>query len=435
MTIEVCSYESLDAARFLREEINALNLGAARPDPFSTFEFYENYFRNDEYFPGGLGVRLWFLTAFDGGRLVGYLPLKLQTRKVMGFSSSTLGFLVTHDTDRPHLVAAPQSVEAVTAAFFNHLLQRRREWSFLELQQQDDESSLFPPPSAVDMRGYLVRQWPSLEHCSIPLRWGSLREYVASMSRNFRVNLRRQMRNLLAAGDVQLLGSADPEVTPALLDLYLCIEQHSWKAHANACIGRSAHRVEYFRGLLDPRQPMKMLIQVLVLDGVPIAGMVGGIFEQNFYALQMVYDDRYSRLAPGSAVLLMGLRQAIEARYRSFNMLSGFGYYKTRWLAELTETRIAQIYRRGSAAFWRRVAGDCKRAVMPVRTGEAAVHFNKARREVDQKVGAPEGQVLRPRVMHRPVPANAGELVAHIRKGQGEFLSKAAVAAGMPFDC
>src|SRR6185503_13328598 len=57
----------------------------------------------------------------------------------------------------------------------------------------------------------------------------------------------------------------------------------------------------------------------------------------------------------------MGMRYAIAGRFAFFNLLSGFGYYKTRWLADMTATRCAQIYRVGSLAFWRRLLGDTQR--------------------------------------------------------------------------
>src|SRR5512135_1430869 len=105
--IEVRCFDSLEEAAFLRDEVDELNRASARPDPFSTFGFFENYFRYDEFFPRGRGMRLWFLAAFLDGRLVGYLALKQVAHKVLGLQTSRLGFFVVHDTDRPHLVARP----------------------------------------------------------------------------------------------------------------------------------------------------------------------------------------------------------------------------------------------------------------------------------------------------------------------------------------
>jgi hypothetical protein len=433
--IEVRCFGSLKEAEFLREEVNALNRAGTRPDPFSTFEFFENFLRHDESFPQGQGLRLWFLAAFNAGRLAGYMALKQTASKVLGVRASKLDFLVTHDADRPQLVARPEHALAVSEAFYAYLVERKREWSFLEFRQQDATSPLFPPPAAVKLKGYSVRQWPSMDNGTVHVRWDTLDAYFKSFSKKFRSNVSRQMRSLLAAGEVEYLASSDPAATPALLELYHGIEPRSWKARTGAAIGRHPRWVDYFRGLLDARQPMRVSIQVLLLDGVPIAGLVSGAFMKGLYALHIVYDDRLSRLAPGSAVLLMGMRQAIDGRYAFFNLLSGFGYYKARWQAQMTETRIAQIYRVGRPLFWRRVLGDWKRSVFSGKPRETPALFNPLRRDVGEREGEqPDpGQISKlpidPRERER-----IAELIAEVRKAQGEFLSSAELAAVMPFE-
>jgi len=323
----------------------------------------------------------------------------------------------------------------VSEAFYAYLLERKREWSFLEFRQQDAASPLFPPPAAVKLKGYRVRQWPSLDNGTIQMRWGTLDAYFKSFSPKFRSNVSRQMRSLLAAGEVEYLASSDPATTPALFELYHGIEPRSWKSRAGAAIGRYTQWVEYFKGLLDARQPMRVSIQLLLLDGVPVAGFISGAFMKQLYALHMVYDDRLSRLAPGSALLLMGMRQAINGRYALFNLLSGFGYYKVRWQAQMTETRIAQIYRAGSLLFWRRVLGDWKRRVFSARSSEAPVLFNPLRRDIGERES---GQTERGRIPRLPISYEERERVAALiveaRKGQGEFLSAAELAAVMPFE-
>jgi hypothetical protein len=435
-TLSVRCFDSLESAAFLRNDIDALNRRSVRPDPFSTYSFYETFFRHDELNPGGGGMRVWFLAAFRNGRLIGHLALQHQTRKVLGMRTSTVGFLVTHDTDRPHVVAAPEDLAAVTVAFYQHLLSRRQEWSHLAFAQQDGCSSLFPPPAGVDLSGYLVRQWPTLENCTITVRWGSLRGYVDALTRKFRTNLGRQMRGLLAAGNVELLSSSDPASTPALFELFMGIEARSWKSQAQADTARHPQRVAYFRRLLDAGQPMRVSVHILTLDGVPVAGLISGAFLRGLYALNIVYDDRLSQWAPGSAMLLLGMRQAIEGRFEFFNLMSGFGYYKVRWLADITETCVAQIYRVGSLPYWRRLVGDWRRQLVGTQPdGTDAVRFNRVRRALSRPEPAQPGALPK-----APLPLSADErarvdaLLAQIRAGQGEFLSGAALAAVMPFE-
>ncbi|MBI3544990.1 MAG: GNAT family N-acetyltransferase [Gammaproteobacteria bacterium] len=431
--IEVRCFDSFEKAAFLRNEVNALNRASARPDPFSTFEFYQNFFRHDEDFPNGQDLCLWFLAAFDADRLIGYIALKQVAQKVFGVKTYTLGFLVTHDTDRPHLVAKAEDLQRVSEAFYAYILSRKKEWSFLEFQQQDAASPLFPPPAALDLKNYLVREWPSMENGTIHLKWNTLAEYFKALSRNSRTNLRRLMRRLFDAGEVEFVASAHPATALTLFELYRLIEPHSWKSKAQADIGRHPERIEYFKGLFDSKQPMRVSIQVLLLDGIPIAGLITGTYLKGLYALHIVYDERVSRLAPGSAMLLMAVRQAIEGRFAFFNLLSGFSYYKLRWLAQMTETRIVQIYRKGSILFWRRVFGDWKRRHFSAKKAQAPVLFNPTRRdvsgeeatEVDNKIQLEVSAEERRRI---------AELIHLVRQGEGEFLSAAELIAAMPFD-
>jgi Acetyltransferase (GNAT) domain len=175
---------------------------------------------------------------------------------------------------------------------------------------------------------------------------------------------------------------------------------------------------------------MRLSIQVLLIDGLPVAGIVCGAFERSVYALHVVYDERWNALAPGSAMLLMGMRQAIDGGCAFFNLMSGFGYYKARWLAQATPTRVGQIYRVGSLLYWRRVFGDMKRRLWPRRETGEALRFNPARRDVetsesgsrDRPPATPEAQ------------ARLAALIARARAGPGEFLSGDEFAAVMPID-
>lgn len=426
--IAVRCFESIEQAAYLRDDADALNRLSERPDPFSTFAFIDNFIRHAE--TRAAGRRPWLLAAFRAERLVGYVALERSTRRVLGWPSAAIRFLVTHDTDRPHVVARREDLQGVSAAFYAYLLGRRREWSLLEFQQQDAGSALFPPPAGVDLGGHLVRQWPSLENGTVRVRWPTLPDYIQALPKKFRANLARQLQGLLAAGRVELLASSDPLSTPALFELCLGIEPRSWKAQAAATITRDPRRVDYFRSLLDARQPMRLSIHLLLLDGVPIAGLINGAFGDGLYALHIVHDEGFARFGPGSTMLLLGMREAIAGRCAFYNLLSGFGYYKSHWLAQITETRNMQIYRRGSLPYWHRLLGDCKRRLRrvaaPAAAPAAAPLHNPARRAVRDQGRGP---------VPTPEPAErerSAALIASARNGACEFLSAAELAAALP---
>lgn len=410
--IRVRCVNVLEDALPLRAELDALNLASARPDPFSTFGFYENYLRNAERF--GPRVRLWLLLAFEDTALVGYAALKQTRARVLGLPTAKLEWLTAQVADRPHLVARRGAEAEVAQAIYAWLLERRRHWSLIELEQQEDGSPLAPPPAARAGR-LRAREWPGPANGTIVMRWASTREYFAALSHKARSNVGRQLRHLLAAGEVRLLHSADREAVGALFALYRRIEPHSWKGRAGAAIGRDARSLDYWTGLLGPRQPMRIHILVLLLDGAPVAGLICGAFHDGLHALHIVYDERVAHLGPGSAVLLMGVRLAIRGRYATFNLLRGSAYYKTRWLAQMSETRNVQVYRARGPFYWRRLLGDLVRRGS---TPAADADFNPKRRDVVAPGPAP---AQRPRGGHAGLVSRA--------MARGECLTGAQIAA------
>ena len=369
-----CLHEPADLLA-LRDDINALNLASREADPFSTYEFYSNFLARGVRLPQHEAA-LWFLAVFDDGTLVGYLALKRVVRKVLGLSTTGLELLVGHEADRPHVVARAAHLEEVSRAMFGYLMQRRDQWSWLELQGQVAPSVLDPASLDLHLPGCTVRAAPNWDNCTINLRWDSVQQYVQALSRNMRGELRRRVRQLAALGDLALLRSSDPRSTPALFDLYCEVEQHSWKSQTDVAIG-SAVRADYIRGLLDDHQPLRISVQILLLDGVPIAGLICGSLaaasHHTLYALHLTYDSRLAVASPGSVVLLMGVRHALEQGYTRMNLLAGFSYYKTRWLAELTPMHSIQIYRNGSLLWWRRMLGDAWRRVRGKPLAAAAI--------------------------------------------------------------
>ncbi len=433
--IEVRCFQNLEDVSFLRAEINALNLASRRPDPFATLEFYENYLQHDQLLSESKGSRLCFLAAFAEGSLVGYIPLKHTRHRILGLRTAKLSFFAAHDVDRPQLIARPELLDAVVTAVHDYLFDHIGNWGLLEFEQQAMDSPLLRYALESAPKGYRVRTWSGWSNWSIPIQWDSLDAYYKDFSKKFRSNVGRQMRRLFAAGELEFIGSDSPAQTPALLELYLGIEPHSWKTQAGLSISGDPARIRYFEGLLAAPQPMRISILLLLLNGVPIAGLIVGAYGGGLHALQIVFDDRLSAASPGSAMLLMGMREAIIGQHRLFNLLSGFDYFKNRWLAEGTETQCAQIYRAGSPFFWRRCLGDQARRILlrarkglPILRNPLKYAAAAPAATLTDPESAPEFLVT-PEKMHR-----VAALIAEVRSGPCQFLTATELAAAMPFD-
>ena len=424
--IEVRCLHELSDAQPWRAQLDALCAAAERPDPFSTFSFQENFLARDEFRDQDRERQLWLVCAFEDGAPIGYLPLRRRVESVFGRRVRVLTQLAIHDSDRPQLVHRPGDGPRVRDAILGWLAARTGEWEMLSLVQQDPAS---PLAEVARVPGCYVRQLPGRDNATIRLRWPDLREFHASLSKKMRNNTRRALRALLGASELTYLCTAHPGGAAQLLEAYRFVESHAWKASANAGIARSEARLHYLRGLLEPGQPMRLSISTLLLGGVPVGALISSLYERRAFALEICYDARLSSHGVGTAMLLMGVREAIARGAQSYNLMSSFSYYKRRWGADIRPTVNVEIFRPFSTAFAKAMLGDLKRRVLTPTTG--AADFNAARRGADEDEPAERGGELPPLASDEE-RARLSALVTSVRESGAEYLDAAALRAAMP---
>lgn len=383
--LEVVAHRSWDTVEPLRADVDALDRASRRPCPFATYEYLRALDAHDEY--RRPGDELLFLTALDGGRLVGYLPLRRRQERLLGVRRTRIGVLADHDTDRPHVVATEEDEPACADAFYRHLLDREPGWTLLELLFQDAASALDRAPALPAGRFY-VRRFENMPNSTIALAAPSLRDHFAALSKQFRRVVRRGVSEAFEAGRVEVVWSDDAAARLPLLDLYVDLERRSWKAAGGAGVGRDPRRLAFFRELCHPGQPMALHFLFVLLDGVPIAGKLGGTYEGRDYGLETAFDEGYRELSPGHLANLLLLHFALERGLRTLNLDGNYAYSKTRWGAAVTTTRAVQIFRVPSLHWLKARAGELRRRLRPPEARDA--HGNPARqRVVEQEAPSP----------------------------------------------
>jgi CelD/BcsL family acetyltransferase involved in cellulose biosynthesis len=365
-------------------ELAALNLASRRPCPFSTPEFLSLTLEHDEF--AAPGDELLFLLAYAGGRPVGYLPLRKTVHRALGIPYRRIESFLLGYLDRPYAVARAEDEAACAAAFYRHLRERERGWSMLDLTSQDAASALHAIVGAPG-RGYWARRLERAPNTTIPLPFTTLANYFKSLDGDFRRNVTARCRRLLNAGRVEVVSSSDLAARGALLDMYLDVETRSWKASVGAGIARHPERLAFFRALCA--SPLTTVLQVMLIDGVPIAGLAAIEFKGCWYILETTYDSAYSDLAPGYLLHLVALGGAIARGQGAFNLLHSYAYYKKSWNGVVTGTVGVQVYRVPSVPYLKARAGDLKRLL--ARRGEKEEHFNPARRAAGEQGSAKDG--------------------------------------------
>lgn len=351
-----------------------------RPSPFHTFDYLVSAENYDEHTVDDQETLL--LVAFERGRIIGYLPLVKRPSRIWGFGYISVEFLSQCVSERPYAVARSEDEERCCVAFYAHLFDVEKRWSVLQLGGQDKGSKLLPVPENIARGRFFSRCLPDLPNCTIPTPYENLSGYTEALGSEFRRSITRWTRKLLAQGNIESLSSSDPNALPQLLDLYLDIESKSWKNGTPGAMARNPARLAFFRSLLQADLPMEVSIRLVLIDGLPIAGLVCGAFQDSFYLLDIVYREDFRDFAPGNLVQLIAIHEAIEKKLQSCNLLASFAYYKSHWLADITETQFVQIFRVGSLRHIAARVGDLRKRLRPQTgdTGDTAEEFNRDKR-------------------------------------------------------
>ncbi len=257
------------------------------------------------------------LSVRDGEQLLGVAPLLRQDGQLS---------LVGHFSicDYMDFVVAPGRSHDFFPALMEALL--AEEWSELELWGlREGSPALAAMPALAAGAGLRVERETEAVAPRIELA-PSWEEYLATLSKKDRHELRRKLRRLQAAGELSLRLYTAPEDMERHVPLLLrmMVESRSDKAaFMSEQMGRFFHR-------MVPALAEQGLVRLyeLELDAKPVASVL--CFDQGgqFFLYNSGYDPQYSQLAVGLLSKALCLRDAIEAGRHCVDLLRGQEPYK-----------------------------------------------------------------------------------------------------------
>jgi CelD/BcsL family acetyltransferase involved in cellulose biosynthesis len=153
-------------------------------------------------------------------------------------------------------------------------------------------------------------------------------EFVASLSKKDRHELRRKMRNLEAAGQVTFTSVTSADELDAGLDALFHLMRVSRGDKDEFLTPR---KEGFFRGLAATFGALGMVrLSTLSLDGTPAAMTFAFEDADTVYLYNSGFDPAFGHLAVGLISKAYGIRDAIGRGKRRFDFLRGSEDYKTR---------------------------------------------------------------------------------------------------------
>ncbi|MDQ3696988.1 MAG: GNAT family N-acetyltransferase [Gemmatimonadota bacterium] len=201
-------------------------------------------------------------------------------------------------------------------------------------------------PVAVDvLRSAGYRVAVSVEQRSpilaLPETWDDL---LAAVSRNLRSQVRRYTKRLAHEGTLVFRTTTEERLEQDLRS-FLVVEGSGWKGAAGTAIRSDPCAIrlytEFARGAA---RRGSLRLQVLELDGAPIAVDYTCVVGDSAFLLKTGFDERYARVSPGLVLRAHALQAAIGERLRFYDFLGGPDRYKVQWTAELRERLLIRAY-------------------------------------------------------------------------------------------
>ncbi|WP_133716161.1 GNAT family N-acetyltransferase [Methylocaldum gracile] len=318
----------------LASEWNALLDASGLGNIFLTWEWISTWwtcFGRGRYKP-------WVITARDGndGRLVGLLPLALQTVNLAGLRLRQLSFMAGDRViDHLDAIAKPSHSHAAMPFFVDCLVGKSVEHDVVRLDAMKADSAFVKalldtieqrPDDASHMAIDSV-----CPYLSLPDTWDG---YWASIGKQSRYNFTRKAKRLQAraSGPVSYRRvETKAELSDAIREL---VRLHQARQQQKGNPGAFAQKraIEFHTAAAERFLDKGWLrLYLLTVGSQVIAAIYCYKFGGKFSFYQSGYDPAWAECSPGALIMLHAVREAISEGAEEFDFLRGEEPYKSLW--------------------------------------------------------------------------------------------------------
>lgn len=257
------------------------------------------------------------LSVREGESLVGIAPLMRK-----GDCISFIGD--TNVCDYMDFIVAPGREDAALSAIFEYL--EREEWFQLDLHcipERSPTSALLPRLYERDGVGVAVEPEDVCPIVQLPATW---EEYLITLSKKDRHELRRKLRRLDGAGSVRHYSAGDDEGLPQAMEDFLRLHRQSREDKAAFMTDKMQ---DFFKAFTTKFVSMGLQrLYFLELDGVRISSTICFDYKNTLYLYNSGYDTEYAHLSVGLLLKSLCLKDALEEGKKVFDFLRGDEPYK-----------------------------------------------------------------------------------------------------------
>ena len=174
---------------------------------------------------------------------------------------------------------------------------------------------------------------------------GTLDDFLATKTRNFRSNMRARRRDALTDPRVEIRHFTRADEVAAYMTLALQIERQCWKAREGCALASRDWEARLYEDLLQRFAGHDMTrAAVLFIDGVPAAHSMDLRHGDRVYGLKTSFDPAFGAMRPGVMLLVARLERYFADGVREFDFLGADEEYKRQWTRRGREHESLRLY-------------------------------------------------------------------------------------------
>jgi CelD/BcsL family acetyltransferase involved in cellulose biosynthesis len=319
--VKVTVFTTEDVFQILEPEWNDLVKRSISNRIFSTWEWQSTWW--SVYCPG----ELWVTTIRDDqDRLVGIAPWFIQVGPT-GRVVRNIGCVEV--TDYVDLIIDAQFTGPVFDVMAYHLIQNKHMYDGVDFCNiSEDSPTRIAFPLALQQRGFNVRveQQEVSPSIQLPGQWD---EYLESLDRKYRHELRRKIRRMEAT-DEQVHWYIVDQSHDLETELETFLNLMASSQYNKARFLQDSQNARFFSAIVAIAHRNNWLqLCVLEINRQPAAGYLNFVYDDTVQVYNSgLLPDQFGHLSPGIVLLAYCIRRAIEYGYKTFDFLRGNETYK-----------------------------------------------------------------------------------------------------------
>jgi CelD/BcsL family acetyltransferase involved in cellulose biosynthesis len=253
----------------------------------------------------------------EGGNLIGIAPLMIQGERACIIGSPDV-------CDYVDFVFAPGRAKDVLRRILHHLKQQGI--SLLDLGPLRGDASLLKDMTPVaETLGYEVTIHPEdvILELELPATWDG---FLQSLNGKQRHEIRRKIRRLYEAGQINYLVVEEAEQVKKKVDIFLALFGSNRSDKAAFMDNQMA---SFFRSLAEAMAEAQILkLFFLDLNASPAAVAMCFDYASTMYLYNNGYDQRFGSLSVGLLSKVFSMKESIERGRKTYSFLKGGETYK-----------------------------------------------------------------------------------------------------------